>query len=122
MLCSQIVQLPMFLIVSCDTQPIESETVTKLDPSYFMNEFLVNKKKRLLFCPCPVKAGVSSLPAGTCKKSASWGVGVSVFQKRERVPLAPESHTSSLSDTVIDWLEKVNLFPALSMATIVRAE
>src|SRR4051812_14951056 len=99
----------MFLMVSCDTQPMESETVTKLEPSYFMKEFFVNRNKRLLFWPCPVKLGDSSLPGGTCRKSAVWGVGVSVFQKRESVPLVPASQTSSLSETVMLWLEKVNL-------------
>lgn len=68
--CSQIVQLPILRIVSCDTQPIWSETVIRLDPSYFIKEFLVNKKRRLLLDPYPVNSGVSSLPGGTWIKSA----------------------------------------------------
>lgn len=44
-----------------------------------------------------------------------------MFQKRDRVPLVVVSQTSSLSETVMDWLEKVNLLEALSIATIVSA-
>lgn len=91
----------MFLMVSWETQPTSAETVIRLEPSNFIKEFLVNRNNRLLLEPCPVNSGVSSLPGGTWIKSAVCGVGVSVFQKRDRVFFVPVNQTSSLSVTVI---------------------
>lgn len=73
--CSQIVQLPILAIVAWEEQPIVSETVTRFEPSNFMKELRVYRKRRLLLEPHPVKAGDSSLPGGTRRKSAVSLVG-----------------------------------------------